>query len=319
MHSLRQLHDVDLKLLRIFCTIVEEGSFTAAQVTLNLSQSALSEYLKTLEIRLGTRLCQRGPRGFKLHREGEIVYKAACELFRSIETFKQRAADLNGGAGCELSVAIEDALIEHPKARISEAISRFTEYYPAVTLRLETMYGLRLAGRIADGSIDVGICAQTERLKSLPVETLFEEEAELYCGRGHPLFAVPEAELTLDRIASAAYCHREHFEHLRGWSEPHWPLGDIGHGAHAQLALIVSGRNVGYVPRHIAAQPLRRGLLRALRPDVTRTVNSIVAVSPRTDREFRVARNFLDCLVESHLEDATQPTAPAMDRKLRVV
>ena len=55
-----QIYDVDLKLLRCFCAIVEEGSFTAAQATLNLSQSVLSEHLKSLEIRLGTRLCQRG-------------------------------------------------------------------------------------------------------------------------------------------------------------------------------------------------------------------------------------------------------------------
>ncbi|MBV8839057.1 MAG: LysR family transcriptional regulator, partial [Alphaproteobacteria bacterium] len=86
-----QIYDVDLKLLRCFCAIVEEGSFTAAQATLNLSQSVLSEHLKSLEIRLGMRLCQRGPKGFKLYREGEVVYQAAKELFASIEIFKQRA------------------------------------------------------------------------------------------------------------------------------------------------------------------------------------------------------------------------------------
>ena len=90
-----QIYDVDLKLLRCFCAIVEEGSFTAAQATLNLSQSVLSEHLKSLEIRLGTRLCQRGPKGFKLYREGEVVYQAAKDLFASIELFKQRASTIN--------------------------------------------------------------------------------------------------------------------------------------------------------------------------------------------------------------------------------
>ena len=52
--SCGNFYDIDLKLLRSFCCIVEEGSFTSAQAALNLSQSALSEYLKSLEIRLGT-------------------------------------------------------------------------------------------------------------------------------------------------------------------------------------------------------------------------------------------------------------------------
>ena len=55
MPKLKQLSDVDLKLLRVFVQIVDCGSFTAAQAHLNISQSVLSERLKSLAIRLGMR------------------------------------------------------------------------------------------------------------------------------------------------------------------------------------------------------------------------------------------------------------------------
>lgn len=310
MSNLRQLHDVDLKLLRTFCTIVEEGSFTAAQVTLNLSQSALSEYLKSLEIRLGTRLCQRGPKGFKLYREGELVYQAARELFASVEAFKQRAADVNGGVGCELTIAVQDGIIENPEARVAEAISRFSDYYPGVCLRIEVMFGLKLAGRIVDGSVDVGVCLHHDRLNPLVTETLLDERANLYCGQRHPLFSVNEADLTREQIEAAAYCHRGQFEyfHPEG-SEPFTRHGDVGHGAHAQLALILSGRNIGYLPDHIAGQFAASGQLRALRPDLMQIVNPIVAVSAKPAPDFKLARSFVDCLVDCHMEAQLERSA----------
>ena len=162
-----QIYDVDLKLLRCFCAIVEEGSFTAAQAALNLSQSVLSEHLKSLEIRLGTRLCQRGPKGFKLFREGEVVYQAAKELFASIELFKQRASTINETAYGELVVGIQDGIVDNPNARISEAIERFTNYYPNIRFKIEIMLGFQMAGKVADGLIHVGIGLVTDQFEQL--------------------------------------------------------------------------------------------------------------------------------------------------------
>ena len=79
-------------------------------------------------------------------------------------------------------------------------------------MRVEIMFGLKLAGRIADGSVDVGVCLHHERLKPLPVEMLMEERADLYCGPSHPMFALSDEELTRERIEAATYCHRGEFE-----------------------------------------------------------------------------------------------------------
>lgn len=305
MSNLTQIHDIDLKLLRCFCTIVEEGSFTAAQATLNLSQSMLSEYLKSLEIRLGARLCQRGPRGFKLLPEGEIVFEAAKELFASVETFKKRASNLHDGAGHELVIGVQDHVIDNPRARISEAIARFSEYYPQVRYRLEIMLGFQMTGRVADGLVHVGIGLVNDQFSQLTFEHLFDEEAHFYCARGHALFTAPDATITDEDIDAAHYANRGHHEYFHPERTRNAATrGDIGHGAHAQLALILSGRNIGLLPDHVAAPHVASGLLRLLRPDLTRHVSRVAAVTGPSSADFKLARRFVDSLIDSHMEDA---------------
>ena len=56
---------------RVFCTVVELGSFTQAANKLNYSQSAVSQTIKALEQELGTTLVSRQTHRLQLTRDGE--------------------------------------------------------------------------------------------------------------------------------------------------------------------------------------------------------------------------------------------------------
>ncbi len=86
-YVLGYLNDSDLRLLRIFSTIVECGGVTAAESKLNMANSTLSTHLVTLEDHLQMKLCRRGRAGFELTSEGRAVYEAAERMFQSIEEF----------------------------------------------------------------------------------------------------------------------------------------------------------------------------------------------------------------------------------------
>ena len=81
---MRQLHDVDLKLLRVFVEVVRCGGFSAAQAALNSSQSAISGQMTTLETRLGVKLCDRGRSGFRLTDQGRATYAATQRLMLAV-------------------------------------------------------------------------------------------------------------------------------------------------------------------------------------------------------------------------------------------
>ena len=76
---------------RVFCTVVELGSFTQAANKLNYSQSAVSQTIKALEQELGTTLVSRQTHRLQLTRDGESflpflqdpeqVLHDACEKF----------------------------------------------------------------------------------------------------------------------------------------------------------------------------------------------------------------------------------------------
>ena len=74
---LRRLGDADLRLLRVFVTVAEFGGLAASEFELNIGRSTISKHLADLELRLGLKLCQRGPAGFALTAEGEQVVSVA--------------------------------------------------------------------------------------------------------------------------------------------------------------------------------------------------------------------------------------------------
>lgn len=68
---------MDLRQLRYFLTIVEQGSFSKAAATLNVAQPALSLHVRNMEAELGAALLFRGPRGVTPTEAGEILLRHA--------------------------------------------------------------------------------------------------------------------------------------------------------------------------------------------------------------------------------------------------
>jgi len=84
---------MDWDKLRIFYAVAEAGSFTHAGETLNLSQSAVSRQISTLEESIGITLFHRHARGLILTEEGELLHKAASEIFGKLAMIEGQLAD----------------------------------------------------------------------------------------------------------------------------------------------------------------------------------------------------------------------------------
>ena len=110
MASLGQMSDYEIRLVRIFKTVVECGGFTAAETTLGISRSAISQHMSDLESRLGFSLCQRGRGGFSLTEEGKEIYQAGLTLLTALETFKSDVNALHHTIKGELNIGITDNL-----------------------------------------------------------------------------------------------------------------------------------------------------------------------------------------------------------------
>jgi len=309
MNKLSQVTDLDLRLLRSFTEIVDRGGFAAAQATLNISQSVLSEHIKTLEIRLGFVLCKRGPGGFKLMPEGERVYKAARQLFTAVEDFRTDIGEIGDEMAGEVVLVVEDEVVTNPACQLPRALQLFGERAGRkVRLRVETMVGYQAISRVADGSAHLGLCVSDVRARDISTQRIFDESVEMYCSVRHPLFALEDKDITEVLLNASPYSHRGHLE-LKEVSlfTRSLPSGDIGLGAHAQLALILSGRDVGYLPIHTAAPFVRDGRLRAVRSDLTRRQVAVQVVSRDAGPHAKLVALLRSCLIMAHAIDPPEP------------
>ena len=84
---------MDWDKLKIFHVVAEAGSFTSATVILNISQSAISRQIQSLEEDLKVKLFERHARGLTLTQNGEYVYKTAHEVISKIKEIETSLGD----------------------------------------------------------------------------------------------------------------------------------------------------------------------------------------------------------------------------------
>lgn len=263
---LANLSDIDLKMLRIFCSIVEAGGFTAAQVRLNTSLPRLSVTVRDLETRLGYTLCRRGKGGFQLTDQGAQVYAAAQELNADMERFRQRLVMLNAHHPETLRLGSIDNLITLEPAPVPLALARLREAIPDTRIVLQILTAEGLEQAVINGDLDLAIGVFDHQLSGVHYQELFEEQQNLYCGRGHPFFTRTDSTLSDTEIFSAEYVDRGLVvENRKPFT---FPFNSVSSAAstEAVASLIASGHFIGYLPGHYAEVLVASGTLRPIWP-----------------------------------------------------
>ena len=96
---------MDWNKLKIFYTVAEAGSFTSATVVLNISQSAISRQIQSLEEDLNVKLFERHARGLTLTENGEYVYKTAREVISKLKEVETSLGDKKNKPTGKLTVS----------------------------------------------------------------------------------------------------------------------------------------------------------------------------------------------------------------------
>jgi len=289
----RRLDNIDIRLLRVFMTLVEAGSFADAQIALNLSQPTLSTHLAALERRLGAQLCVRGRRGFRLTPFGEATYIATQKLFAEISSFEERVGQYNGQLVGRLRIGIVDGIVTNSALGLQHVVGRFMENAENVFIDLELGTPNHLEQAIADGRRDVVIGPFSQKAPGVTYVALHREPHGLYCGKGHPLFDAPTSAITREAIEKAQFSVRGYrqFDDLYRADHPR-ASGNVVQ-MEAQVMLILSGYFIGFLPRHIGESWSKQGSMRELRPQTYQFVSSHFAAYRKSDGDRQLVRSFV--------------------------
>jgi len=293
-----QLADMDLRLLRVYKTVVEAGGFTAAEIELNLANSTICNYIADLEKRLDMRLCERGRSGFRLTEHGELVYDACLELLEAVEQFQNRVNLSHGQVLGHLSLGMAEHMLGMPRGLMVDTLRRFSDEAPEVRVNISTMASHDVIPAVSDGRIKLGVTVLHQSIEHLHKVRLYDEEMLLYCGQGHPLYDLVDAELQPEMLHHYKVVEsprlqpgRERFPEMTQWNRH-----AVAYHQEARAALILTGHYLGYLPRHLVNSWGWQEQLRPIFVEQFSYSNSYYAVTRSQPENDPVIRCFLDCL-----------------------
>ncbi|GGC04572.1 LysR family transcriptional regulator [Marinobacterium zhoushanense] len=265
---LGQVGDFELKQLRVFTTVVQCGGFSAAEAELNITRSTISIHIANLESRLNLKLCHRGRAGFALTEEGKIIYESAKKLFDSVEEFRATVNNLNATLSGDLRLIFSDTVSGDPRLGLPELINQINELAPGVYITVDVASMSEIEQMVINEEAEVGFIPLHRQIEGLEYIPLFSDNCYLYCHRSHPLFAVADSEISDELIDGHPFVQAGLKPHKDAASLiEQMELRATAYYYETRLALIRSGRYIGFLPEHYVANVVEPGELRALRPE----------------------------------------------------
>ncbi len=196
---------MDIRQLRYFVAIAEEGSLSAAALRVNVAQPSLSQHVIALERELDVTLLDRSPRGVSLTQSGEVLLSHAREVIAALDQAREAVrqsgseplGDVTFGLPSSIAMVLSVPLAETVRLEL-----------PKVRLRaIDAMSGF-IKEWLEDQSVDLGMLYDISAVRHLSHRQLMTEELHFFsapdawpfetrAGSPVPVADLPKAELVL--------------------------------------------------------------------------------------------------------------------------
>jgi DNA-binding transcriptional LysR family regulator len=140
--------------LQVFVTVVEKQNFSRAAEVHHMTQPAVSQYIRTFEDMIGTRLLERNNKYVRLNKAGEIVYHHAKEILGLYTKMQTLVDDLANKANGPLAIGASYTFGEYVLPHI---IASLLENYPNIEPTVTIGNTAKIANLIASHQLDIGI------------------------------------------------------------------------------------------------------------------------------------------------------------------
>ena len=174
---------LDPRLLTSFVVLAEELHFSRAAARLHMTQPALSQQIRRLELQLGVDVFERTRSSVSLSDGGRAILGPARSAVRAAGSVEEVAAAVASGERGELRLGFSPGLHYVAQAVLAEAGRRL----PAVRTRARQDSSGALSREVAEGELELALGFCAEPRSGIVCERLLVEPAVLAVGTGHRL------------------------------------------------------------------------------------------------------------------------------------
>ncbi|HEY9878807.1 MAG TPA: LysR family transcriptional regulator [Leptolyngbyaceae cyanobacterium] len=253
-------HQMKLSQLRALVAIADTGSFSDAALQMNLSQSAVSHAIATLEDELGVILLSRGRQGAVLTPVGEQITEEARHIMRSLDSIYRKAHLSKGLQSGQVRIAAFRSVATHI---LPEVIQHFRQKYPGISVAIEEYQHYHQAeDDLRQGRADIGFTY----LPTAPEFETWEILRDRYIMLLPPHDEPPSTPFTWDDVTAHPLILGPSDDGDREYIDRHLAR----HGKHVQpaytvkedstiLGMVRSGLGASIMAR-LAAEPIPEGV-----------------------------------------------------------
>jgi DNA-binding transcriptional LysR family regulator len=177
---------MELRHLRYFVVVAEEGHFTRAAERLGMQQPPLSQQIRALEQELGFDLFRRHPKGAELTTAGAAFLAEAQAILQNVQQAAARGRRVANGAAGAITVGFTSSAAAHPL--IPKIVRAYRDAWPYVSLEFKEGNAAEVIEAIAEGKLHLGFLRLPVSVPpGIVFQRLVEEEMLLVLPSSHAL------------------------------------------------------------------------------------------------------------------------------------
>ena len=183
---------MQIESLKVFCDLAETESFTKAAQINEVTQSAVSQTISTLEKQFKSLLIERSKKNFRLTPEGQVFYEYSKRILQSFDALYSRLQEVEGIISGNIRVATIYSIGLHV---LPPYLKRFLKEFPTVNVHVEYRRHNQVYGDVLGNVVDLGLVAYPLRDAKLEIVPFRKEPLVLICHPQNPLAKLESVKL----------------------------------------------------------------------------------------------------------------------------
>lgn len=175
---------MQIESLKVFCDLTETESFTKAANINDVTQSAVSQQISSLERHFKSMLIERSKKKFRLTREGQVLYEYCKQIIQMYDALHNRIQEIKDIVSGTIRVATIYSIGLHD---LPPYMKRFLKSFPTVNVHVEYRRSNQVYDDVLGNVVDLGLVAYPTKDPRIEIVPLRKDALVLICHPQHPL------------------------------------------------------------------------------------------------------------------------------------